>query len=243
MKISCICPTYARPHLLEESIESFLRQDYKGEKQLIILNDCPDQEFVFSHPDVTIINTDVRFPTLGEKYNFMFNLASGDYLTPWEDDDIFLPHRLSYAATRIQETGADYHKLPHAYFWNYGNIDKIVGNLFFCAGMWSRELLERTTACDAVNTAADRSIEDKLKSFAREYYLQDLKDPRDIYYIYRWGGVTSHLSGYGDAPDALARAQESLKRNMTKGRIELKPKWNIDYCRQVDEFLTRSKGT
>jgi len=39
MKVSCQCITYDRVELLEEAIESFLRQDYKGEKELVILND------------------------------------------------------------------------------------------------------------------------------------------------------------------------------------------------------------
>ena len=34
--VSCICPTYARPDLLEEAIQSFLLQDYPGPKELIV---------------------------------------------------------------------------------------------------------------------------------------------------------------------------------------------------------------
>ena len=29
---SCLCLTYGRPHLLEEAVESFLRQDFAGPK-------------------------------------------------------------------------------------------------------------------------------------------------------------------------------------------------------------------
>src|SRR5690349_243347 len=53
MKVSCICATYNRPPhfqwLLEEAIESFLRQDY-AEKELIVLNDCPEQELLCDAP-------------------------------------------------------------------------------------------------------------------------------------------------------------------------------------------------
>jgi glycosyltransferase involved in cell wall biosynthesis len=53
MKVSCICPTYNRPPnyqwLLEEAIESFLRQDY-AEKELLVLNDCAGQELVCDAP-------------------------------------------------------------------------------------------------------------------------------------------------------------------------------------------------
>ena len=37
--VSCICPTYGRPELLEEAIYCFLLQDYPGPKELIVLND------------------------------------------------------------------------------------------------------------------------------------------------------------------------------------------------------------
>ncbi|MCL4258972.1 MAG: glycosyltransferase family 2 protein, partial [Anaerolineales bacterium] len=48
--VSCICPTYGRVELLEEAIESFLRQDYPGQKELIVLNDYAGQTLHFDHP-------------------------------------------------------------------------------------------------------------------------------------------------------------------------------------------------
>ena len=58
--VSCMCLTYGRPHLLEEAIESFLRQDYQGQKELIVLNDLPQEELLFNHPEVHIINVSKR---------------------------------------------------------------------------------------------------------------------------------------------------------------------------------------
>jgi GT2 family glycosyltransferase len=64
--VSAVCPTYARPHLLEESIYSFLQQDYAGKKELIILNDYDQQTLVFEHPEVKVFNVKQRYPSLGE---------------------------------------------------------------------------------------------------------------------------------------------------------------------------------
>src|SRR5215203_4271785 len=71
--VSCICATYNRPpshqHLIEEAIESFLRQDYPN-KELIIVNDAAGQELVCDAPGVRTFNVSERFPNLGEKYNY-----------------------------------------------------------------------------------------------------------------------------------------------------------------------------
>src|SRR5215212_6246488 len=106
--VSCICPTYNRPpdhkHLVEEAIESFLRQTYPN-KELIVLNDCPGQELSCDSPGVRVVNVPERFPTLGEKYNAAIALARGDLIAPWEDDDISLPWRLSLSVDRLGDAG------------------------------------------------------------------------------------------------------------------------------------------
>jgi hypothetical protein len=37
--VSCVCLTYARPHLLEEAMRSFLQREYRGIHELLVLND------------------------------------------------------------------------------------------------------------------------------------------------------------------------------------------------------------
>ena len=62
--ISAKCITYGRTHFLEESIYSFLIQNYAGPKEMIIINDYPLQTLVFDHPEVKIINVQETFPTI-----------------------------------------------------------------------------------------------------------------------------------------------------------------------------------
>lgn len=107
-KVSCICPTFARVYLLEEAIESFLRQDYKGEKELIICNDFYQQELVYEHPEVKIYNLPERCPTLGDKKNQTYSYATGEYMIIWEDDDIFLPGRISRLVNAILEINSEF---------------------------------------------------------------------------------------------------------------------------------------
>ncbi|MBV7332940.1 glycosyltransferase [Chloroflexi bacterium TSY] len=87
--VSCICPTYGRVALLEEAIYSFLRQDYPGEKELIVLNDFAEQTLEFDHPEVRIVNLPKRFHSVGEKYKAAAALATHDLVFVWHDDDIY----------------------------------------------------------------------------------------------------------------------------------------------------------
>jgi len=56
MMITCILLATGRLERLEESIASFLSQDFAGEKELIIINVLHRQTLVFEHPDVRIYN-------------------------------------------------------------------------------------------------------------------------------------------------------------------------------------------
>jgi glycosyltransferase involved in cell wall biosynthesis len=101
--ISCCMPTYGRSvELLNEAVQCFLDQDYKGDKELVIYNDYKNVQFAFDHPEVRIVNSSEREPTLGAKYNATVALARHDYICLWDDDDIYLPHRLSYSIANLK---------------------------------------------------------------------------------------------------------------------------------------------
>ena len=79
-KISCLCPTYGRPRQLEHAIESCLRQDYQGEKELIILNDYGEQSLIYAHPEVKIYNVWEQIRPLGAKFNATASTAMFGFL-------------------------------------------------------------------------------------------------------------------------------------------------------------------
>lgn len=107
MLVSCLLPTYNRypdhGYLLEEAVQSFIAQDYQH-KELIILNDTPGQSIVIQHPKIKCVNVGERFDRLGNKIHHMLhNLAQGDYICRWDDDDVSLPWRLSYSVGKLVE--------------------------------------------------------------------------------------------------------------------------------------------
>src|SRR5438105_148799 len=137
--VSAMCLTYGRPELLEEAIECFLIQDYGGDKELIILNDLPEQILEFDHPQVRTINVPKRFRTLGEKRNAAAALASHDVLFVWDDDDIYLPHRLSYSI-KMLERERGFFKPSKALVLNSGVLSGPKSNLFHSGSCWTRAL-------------------------------------------------------------------------------------------------------
>src|SRR6476469_4873368 len=114
--VSCFCLTYGRPRILEEAIHSFLLQDYSGPKEMIVLNDYADQILAFDHHEVRVVNYSRRFPSLGEKLNAAVALASHDLLFVWDDDDIYLPHRLSFSMEHF-DSSKGFFKPNKAWFW------------------------------------------------------------------------------------------------------------------------------
>lgn len=100
--ISVLVPTYGRTTLLAEVIESYRRQDWGGPSELVVYNDLQDQHLridveLTPNKEISVYNTKLREPTLGDKRNTMLAMAKYPLVTYWDDDDIYLPHRLSLA--------------------------------------------------------------------------------------------------------------------------------------------------
>jgi len=228
MKASCICPTYGRcpnkQYLLEEAIESFLRQDHK-DKELIVLNDCPRQELICNAPDVVIVNYPERFTSLGEKHNKMVSLTSGDVVFPWDDDDISLPHRISQGIKHIGK--ADYWNPHRLYYWETGKppVDDH-GGVCHNASCYLRSAWVRANGYPHVSGAQDARFDVALR---RLKVAPQLKGEKPAY-IYRWGVSDRHLSGYHDHEKAYRDIGELL---MPQGRFVLKPHWRIDYTKST----------
>ena len=115
--VTCICAAEGRVELLEEAIHSFLRQDYLGTKELIVLNDTEGQTLVYDHPEVQVVNVPRRFHSAAEKLNAAVGLASHDLIFPWPEDDICLPHRLSFTVAHLAP-GVAFWKADKAWLWN-----------------------------------------------------------------------------------------------------------------------------
>lgn len=233
MKVSCICPTYNRPPnyqwLVEEAIESFLRQDY-AEKELIILNDCPGQELVCDLPGVVVINVSRRFSSPGEKLNAGMALASGSLLTNWDDDDISLPWRLSTSIKRMAE--ADYYN-PQAYWYldqNGLHTDHSMGSSQNCS-LFRRSAFDAVDGYPHTSVDNDQVIHQRLTSHPDVIQAESANLRVDEwFYIYRWGVSPVHLSS-GGFPDTWSKYIGQMP--VEPGQYFLRPHWKEDYARRT----------
>lgn len=236
--ISCLLATYGRPpnfqHLLEESIESFLRQDYL-EKELIIVNDHPDQVVKCYHKQVLTVNLPRRCRTLGEKYNFAASLAQGKYLCTWDDDDIHLPWRLSHSAAMI--TDHDYYNPNHYWFKDNSGYhhEHGTGNCQ-TVSLISREGWDKVNGFPTNSGAQDELMHYKLKDLNN--YITEKLEPSQWFYIYRWGVHPHHLSGAGANQKAYDWIAE---QDYKPGIYTLKPRWVRDYVADTRKYC-QEKG-
>jgi glycosyltransferase involved in cell wall biosynthesis len=238
--VSCFCLTYARPGLLEEAIYSFLQQDYAGTKEMIVLNDYADQTLVFDHPEVQVINVPRRFRTLGEKLNAAVALASHDLLFAWDDDDVYLPRRLSFSVANF-ERQKGFFKVDLAWYWSDHQLSGPLGNRFHAGSCWSRRLFDAVRGYPAEGSNCDQLFEQELAArFPGSIAPCDVA-PEDLYYIYRWSGTGSyHLSAVGQGGENLGYAevasfvrQQADQGEVRRGTIALQPRWNVDYRQLV----------
>ncbi len=229
-KVSCYCATFGRPHLLEEAIESFLRQDYQGEKELVILNDYANQELYCRAPGVRIANLKKRIVPLGRKFNETIGLCTGDILLPWEDDDIFLPWRISYSVNHLTD---DFFHTYQAF------VEKSPGIL-----IQTRNLFQCNLAVTAERMREVKGYAEKDISAIDFHLFMKLAGPRltrqisweDIFYIYRWNTTGSyHGSGWGGNTKGISeKAAQFIDKRRKRGEIPtgiitLQPQWSRNW--------------
>lgn len=250
--VSCMCLTYGRPGILEEAVESFLRQDYEGVKELVVLNDFEDQNLKFDHPEVKVINIAQRFNSVGEKRNACASLSSHEHLFVWDDDDIFLPNRISYTISKMtdpQENGAwaDFFKPSKAFVFMNGRISYITENLFHSGGAWTRKLFDSIKGYAHIGSGEDAVFETELEKRKpgrkRNFNHVELED---MYYIYRWGDFGSyHLSALGGDEGGITSNQKvdnymkekAETEGLPRGDIYLSPHWKQDYVKMKEDFI------
>jgi hypothetical protein len=202
-------------------------QDYAGRKELVILNDMPEQKLVYEHPEVRIINSPKRITPLGKKFNDCLGYCKGEVLFVWDDDDIYLPWRLSYSIENMKE-GLFHTK--HAFFETANDLSLKTGyNYFHCNLAFERRLLDKIGHYKEEDVA---SLD--IDFMSRLAVVSQNVRKKDYFYIYRWSGTDSfHVSQWnnnGVSACADAYVAKQIKAGQCEtGEILLRPHWSRDW--------------
>ena len=246
--ISCKCITYGRVKFLEESLYSFLNQKYDGKKELIIVNDYPNQKLFFNHPDVKIYNLDETFTTIGEKENFAVSKCSGDLIAVWDDDDIALSNHLSNIA-KYFNSKADMLHWHRGVYYNEPNITDITG-LGNSGIVYTRKIWEEIGGHPLENAGYDMTFVDNIRKSGGKAVYASPPD-NEVSWFYMWGGRDYHMSGMGtDTPNrknVVERHKEHIEKlrqdgKIPEGNVELKPKWGRNYHKLLLDFIKNKKN-
>ena len=223
--ISVLTLTYKRHHLLEEAIQSFLAQENAPECEMVIINDNPEVNYLFSHPQVTILNIKQRFPSVGEKLEWGFRQCKYDYMYRLDDDDLLAPWALQNVQADIESNpGFEIYRSKGMHFF-VNNIYEGEGGSVNNGNVYTKAYIDRIKV-------PETSIgEDSDMTFGNNSKIYTSKLEHTM--IYRWGMGTLHISGMGKVSNEAVLAQADRVLDDTKGNITLNPHFKNDYYGQI----------
>jgi len=226
--ISVLTITYKRHHLLEEAIESFLQQENRMliTREMVIINDNPEVDYVFDHPRVRIINHKERFPSIAAKLEWGYKQCKFDYVYRLDDDDLLAPWALDNVCLDILHN-PDYeiYRSSGMYFFVNNIFEKISSNINN-GNVYTKAYLDRIKFPDKSGN------EDADITFANKAIIYESKLKNTM--IYRWGMNTFHISGLGIQPNQVILDHADKVLDNTTGVIELKPHFKADYYEQIN---------
>lgn len=116
--VSCIMPTGDRRGFVAQAVRYFLRQDYPN-LELLILDDGGEAlgDAVPEDERIRYVRLDQRL-SLGAKRNAACELARGEIVAHWDDDDWYPPWRLSAQVRALVEGPADVTGTSRLYFFD-----------------------------------------------------------------------------------------------------------------------------
>jgi len=107
--VSCVTPTYNRAKFLPHLLYIYSYQEYpKNRRELVILDDSPSSnkhiidEFLKKNPgeNIRYIYKSEKIK-LGRKRNMLNELAKGDIIMAFDDDDYYPPDKIKHAVTKM----------------------------------------------------------------------------------------------------------------------------------------------
>jgi len=148
LKVSCVTVTMGRFDLLEKSVQCYINQTYPN-KELVILSQAEDNS-MFRYWLMGLNRNDIIFAeapsdiSLGEMRNTSIELAHGDVICQWDDDDLYHSERVEYQYQTMMAS-ADFSGSCYTNFLKYFKEDQ---TMYWCD--WLAESGFRRFLCGAI---------------------------------------------------------------------------------------------
>lgn len=221
-QVSVIIPTYKRPEHLGRAVQSVVQQDYPSKEIIVVSDNGHDgdwakqtREVVWAlqrqYPEVTIRFIEHKTPRNGAAArNTGLMQATGEFISFLDDDDIYLPRRLSACIAKLQHTPPEVGAVYCGYLgWNSSGNDHtryLAGDLTFeiLSLAYERHYLHTDTitykreAVLALNGFDEtywrhQDLEFNLRFF--DAYLIDTVNQALVQLHPKPSGVSNHVSG------------------------------------------------
>ena len=223
--ITVVTLTYKRHHILEEAIESFLRQN-RTDCDMLIINDAIDVTYklLYPIPNVTIVNVPRRFGSIIEKLRFAFSMANNNYMYRLDDDDLLTEFALRDSIEAIKNNpGFDVYRSKGHYFFSnneYGDRGSSINN----GNIYTKGYIEGIENWNNVSFGEDNWLTFFNNGKIHEYDAMSM--------IYRWGMGTYHISGMGDVDqkEMFERVDNDMEE---EGEYIIVPKFIENYYEQI----------
>lgn len=200
--------THGRYARLCEALTCFLWQTYH-DRELVILNNHP-VPLHFDHPLVRIYN-EPKYPTLGHCRQRLLELAGGNLIRTWDDDDLYLPWAVLQGVGYINAAGNECDSWKPARSWYLNSRDP--GNWRLADNTMEASITFRKASVEKVG----------YKLSGGDEHLPLITELAQVIgavgwfasYGYRWGWGEWHISG-------------SLGSSNTEDRTRTWQKYNHD---------------
>lgn len=127
-KVTVYMPTHNRCELISRAIDSVLAQDYPNIELIIVDDGSSDntwqrlEELSQQHPIIRIFRHEQPKGACAAR-NLALEHATGSLMTGLDDDDEFLPHRISHLVANFDE---GYAFVCTGFLWHYGKRTRAV---------------------------------------------------------------------------------------------------------------------
>jgi glycosyltransferase involved in cell wall biosynthesis len=185
--ISFMVPTWKRTHLLEEALESFLRQTNEN-CEMVIINDDESIKYEFDHPRVKVHNVP-KFERFMDKLKFGFDQCQFNHMYRLDDDDLLLKNACDIVLRQTKaKPNMDLYAAAQHWYVGVSQIrENGLGNAVNTGNTFSKNFIEWLDW----DKAPEPPGEDQWM-----VYYPDIRNHEfdEVTMIYRWGVSPAHLT-------------------------------------------------